>query len=538
MRILIVDDETTVHEQLEALIPWEELGWEVIGHAYNGEEAKHQTEAKQPNLIITDLKMPLTDGLGFMQWLERSGYSSKVIVLSGYGEFEYSRSAFKLGAYDYILKPIQESDLLFVLSRAVEQIRKDSLIQANRINEMAVIEEGLILRQDEFLTQVFGACILDENEIIVQAEQLLVELPQSGYATAIIRFLDFEEQIRERFRGDRPTFYYGARNLLREIGGESMIISRNLNLANEFVVVHSLPGKQVSEMEPLLHKLQLSLASSLKIQSVIGVSSYKQRPGKLFTSYAEAQQALEALRQAEGNRLNFYERSSSPMPRAISKDEARWKEIGRLFDLLVETGSLRDNKRLLSKLEEAFSDVVSGRESVSETRNAVMEILYKMEGYSTTPEMRELSNETKASIQACQFQHSRDVMLKWTEQLIDQSMLNHRTKGGKPLIDVIKRYIDENYRTVSLDEISERFFINKNYFCMLFKNITGQNFMEYLTSFRMDLAKHLLRESNLKAYEIADHVGYADQRYFSQVFRKHTGLKPSEYRKTMPGNGE
>src|SRR5690606_4234756 len=105
---------------------------------------------------------------------------------------------------------------------------------------------------------------------------------------------------------------------------------------------------------------------------------------------------------------------------------------------------------------------------------------------------------------------SRDVMLKWTEQLIDQSMLNHRTKGGKPLIDVIKRYIDENYRTVSLDEISERFFINKNYFCMLFKNITGQNFMEYLTSFRMDLAKHLLRESNLKAYEIADHVGYAD----------------------------
>lgn len=157
MKVLIVDDEIAVHEQLENIIPWEKLGWEIIGHAYNGEEAKAMTENYRPNLIITDIKMPFTDGLGFMSWLEANETNAKVIVLSGYGDFEYSRSAFLLGAYDYLLKPVQESELLLALGKAVEQIHKDTRQKADRIYEKAILSEGLTLMQDEFLSHAIAS---------------------------------------------------------------------------------------------------------------------------------------------------------------------------------------------------------------------------------------------------------------------------------------------------------------------------------------------------------------------------------------------
>jgi two-component system response regulator YesN len=126
MKVIVVDDESAVHEQLNKLIPWTELGWEIVGHAYNGEEARRLTERLRPHLVLTDIRMPITDGLGYLEWLKGSGYSAKVIVLSGYGVFEYSRTAFKLDAFDYLLKPIQEAELLTALGKAVERIRQES----------------------------------------------------------------------------------------------------------------------------------------------------------------------------------------------------------------------------------------------------------------------------------------------------------------------------------------------------------------------------------------------------------------------------
>ena len=112
-----------------------------------------------------------------------------------------------------------------------------------------------------------------------------------------------------------------------------------------------------------------------------------------------------------------------------------------------------------------------------------------------------------------------------------------KAKSGKQLVEAIKSYIDANYRSVSLEEIAQRFYLNKNYFCSLFKGVTGESFIEYLTALRMEQAKRLLTESELKTYEIAERVGYGDQRYFSQVFRKHTGLQPTQYRQTIIEQG-
>ena len=239
IKVLIADDESAVHEQLRMLIPWDELGWEVVGHAYNGEEAKQLAEAYRPNLILTDIKMPLVDGISFMKWLEPSGLNAKVIVLSGYGDFDFSRSAFLLGAYDYLLKPVNEVELLMALSKVVEQIRKESRSISDQINDKAVLNQGLTLMRDEFFSQVIGTSALEENEWIVHAEQLRVPLPVTGYAVILINFIDMDEYVYQRYDGDRSLFYYAARNIMNEtLGSASVIVSRNLHRTNEFLFLY------------------------------------------------------------------------------------------------------------------------------------------------------------------------------------------------------------------------------------------------------------------------------------------------------------
>ncbi|MBB3114504.1 two-component system response regulator YesN [Paenibacillus phyllosphaerae] len=535
MRILIVDDESAVHEQLDSLIPWEKLGWEIAGHAYNGEEAKRLAEASRPHLILTDIRMPLTDGLGFMAWLEHSDVSAKVIVLSGYGEFEYSRSAFKLGAYDYLLKPVQEGELLRALGKAVEQIQKDSRSQAERIHEKAVLGEGLVLMQDEFLTQIVGSSITDENEIAVQAQRLLLQLPETGYAAAIVRFTDFEEQIQARYEGDRPAFYYAARNVIREVAGPSSLVFRNLYHINEFVLFVPMADKQVSALLPKLGQLQAGLTNGLKMRAIIGVSGYKTRISKMATAYAEAQQALETLKLAGDQPVICYSGEARGAKREISKAEVLWKDIGLLFDLLIETGSLRDNDKLIELLEEAFHENMLGAMSVSDWKKSVTELMRKLSLYPMNEDMSLLLGEVKSSVQALHFLHTKESLLRLTGSLIAQNSTEYKAKSGKQLIEVIRTYIDEQYRTVSLDQIAERYYINKNYFCTLFKNIVGVSFLEYVTGLRIEQAKKLLSNSTLRAYEVADAVGYTDQRYFSQVFRKATGVKPTEFRQMAGG---
>lgn len=535
IKVIIADDESAVHEQLCLLIPWDELGWEVVGHAYNGEEAKQLVETYRPNLVLTDIKMPLMDGLSFMKWLDQSGLNVKVIVLSGYGDFEFSRSAFMLGAYDYLLKPVNEAELLVALSKAVEQIRKDSRSMADRINDKAVLNQGLTLMRDEFFSQVIGTSALEENEMIVQADQLLIQLPVAGFSVVLINFIDMDEYVYQRYEGDRSLFYYAARNIMNEsIGSPSVIVSRNLHRTNEFMFLYPQQNDRVINLE----RLRESLLRCLKLRAIIGASPWKQRPGKLPAAYAEARHALESIRIGDAGAIAHYSgKEMLAQPAAAGAADEAWADIGLMTDMLLQTGTLREGKRLLSKLDEAFREDVAARMSLSEWKKAAAALIGKLEDQAANEEAMLLVHEARVGVQELRINQVKDLLRKIFEAILQSATGEPKAKSGKQLVEAIKLYIDANYRTVSLEEIAQRFYLNKNYFCSLFKGVTGESFIEYLTALRMEQAKRLLAGSELKTYEIADLVGYGDQRYFSQVFRKHTGLQPTHYRQTINKQG-
>lgn len=528
IKVLIADDESAVHDQLRKLIPWDELGWEIVGHAFNGEEARRLAELYRPHLVLTDIKMPIMDGLSFMKWLDESDMTIKIIVLSGYGNFDYSRSAFLLGAYDYLLKPIKEAELLMTLSKAVDQIQKDTRSQADRINDKAVLSHGITLMRDEFISSSIMMTKLEENELIVRAEQLFITLPEASYVVVVIKFPDMDEHVNQRFEGDRNLFYFAVRNIMNESLGQDLLIHRNLHRTSEFVFIYPSKDRSASILESSLKRLKVSLAQYMRIQCIIGVSSWMQRLGKLPAAYAEALHSSETIELSFSNPLAYYGKTEQPN-RDTSTFTPVWSELISLTETLLATGALRDGERLIIILE-IFTTKLIRHMSVAEWKRAITELLDKLERGTVIEETLLLVHDARAGAQELRINQVHDLLRKLMEALLHSSQVNPKAKKGKQLIDSIKAYIDTHYQTVSLDDISQQFFLNKNYFCSLFKGVTGESFMEYLISQRMEHAKRLLTDSDLKTYEIAERVGYNDQRYFSQVFRKYSGMQPTQYR--------
>lgn len=534
MKVLIVDDEQSVHDQLEQMIPWSELGWSIVGHAYNGEEAKRIVMESNPHFTITDIKMPLTDGLGFMEWLKSSQYRSKVLVLSGYGDFEYLRPAFLLDAIDYLLKPIQQAEFLTVLSKIVEQIQNEGVALKEEINEKAILHKGIVLMQDQFMSEVIDGTLQEENEMIVRAEQLLLQLPEAGYYAVVIKLTDLDEYVNRRYERDREVLYYAFRNVLNEcmVGwGVQANVFRNLYKTNEFLILVSVSEKSEAWLEKTLHRLSKSIWDTMQVKVKFGVSQYKSRITFMEKAYREAVRAIEGLRLGDDGAIAYYEQSLQSI--IESKGLSEWRKVGEMLEMLVHAGSLRDGVALLSKLDGLVQDGTLIQMSGLEMKQAINLIVSKIEQASVGDnELASMLETVKSSVNELKVEQVKQQMKKLIEYLLNSYATDPKEKSGKQLIGAILQYTNTNYRTVTLEEISSEFYINKNYFCTLFKNENGVSYLEYLTKVRIDHAKRLLVNSDLKTYEIAAMVGYADQRYFSQVFRKYTGMKPTDYRKT------
>ncbi|MBD0378608.1 response regulator transcription factor [Paenibacillus sedimenti] len=535
MKILIVDDEEAIHEQLKACIPTLELGWEIVGDAYHGEEACRMVEQFRPDIVITDIKMPLLDGLSFMEWMKSSEFNGKVIVLSGYGDFQYSRPAFLLHAFDYLLKPLQEVELVRTLTKAVEQLAVDSNRKIEQISEKAVLNQGIVLMQDELMSQIAAGRIKEEIDIFVRAEQLFLELPQSKYHTIVIHLIDLDEHIQDRYRGDRSIFNFAVRNILEEsLLGQGGTVFRNLNKSNEFVAVCEVKGA-IYDVMKWARSIHLSLTTCLRVKVLIGISSVKQRIDALAAAYYEGVQALERIRFGAKETIVRY--GEEPHQEHVAAKQKEWIELQGLLECLLETGTLDNETALLGKLEEALHQQSMANMSFQDFKHAVTHLIDKIEQSSHRSEQIPLwLQETRAGVNELKVKHVHRLLRKMMDQLLKNVTNSHKTRSGKQLIYSIKQYVAENYQTVNLESISQRFYLNKNYFCSLFKSVTGENFSEYLTKVRMEHAKQLLAGSGLTAYEIAERVGYQDQRYFSKVFRKSTGLLPKQYRAASSSN--
>lgn len=523
MRILIVDDDSSVHDVIKSIISKNNLRHTVVGDAYDGAEAMSLFAKSAPELVITDMKMPTADGLTFMRWLKQKKCTCKIIVLSGYDSFAYTRNAFLLDAVDYLLKPVNSVDFINVLNHIEEAAQKEAMNSDRRP------PKGLALVQEEFMSEITFYDIDDENSIIVKAHQNKVMLPENDFQIIAVKLQNTYESVLHLFNGNLYDFYDAVKTQIqKEFLDTKTIVFRQLYMTNELEIVHFLDEATV---EKRVRRIRASLRKEYRIISIFGMSNPHTLEG-ISQAYHEA---VDAMQYTKLNERDFF----CTFAKRITEKSEDWDEVLDLLDCVIKNGSIYGIPDFMLRLRQRLSEESVKNLTVHEISRNLTELLKRVE---TIAEQSGIAEELRMKIQNISanvqkyLSNSNYVralrhMNSFLEALPD--VLERYSYSEKQFAEDVKQYIQRNCKTVNLSSISSHFFLSRNYFSTVFRGLMSTTFSEYVLEVRIKQAAYLLQNTTLSIREISSEVGYDDSRYFSQVFKKHYGMQPKEYRNAI-----
>lgn len=517
MNVLLVDDEMITIRMLQTLIDWEELGLHLTGFAQDGREAYEQIRKNRPDIVISDIKMPGMDGLTLLRQIMNTCPGTRVIMMSAYADFFYVKEAIKYGSCDYILKPVDEMELVQTLRKTIDEIQGEKAYQ----EVVATSEKQL----DQISIYYYMQTGQGQKKAMTAFENHQLRLEK--YALFMLQ--EDSDSINE---------YNDANNL--EISQEGYSLSALEQILMELQMQH-----MVFTLEDAAWTMILDDLYSIRREKIAETirQRWKEKTGSnisiCFSSVGEEADQLPALF-AEVKSLSKYrfyigEESILGYGYNCSKEELNEvKNIGimREMEQLIHH---HDKERLLAILEEVF--VLSPQHNFKEI-GFVCEICYHI----LVLLRKQVSNQERAyqELYCMTYEQlaqlpSLKALKEKTQELIELAF-QQLEKGGNEMYSKVVQdsiaYMEEHYnQNISLEEICAKIAISKNYFCYLFKRETGMNLWNYLTMIRLRQGKLLLKQTDYKSYEIALQVGYDNPSYFSKLFKKHEGMTPNEYRK-------
>lgn len=519
-KVLLVDDEVTIIEGLKVIINWDRLKCTIAGTAQNAMDAAILADQIVPDLIISDINMLNTNGLDLIKFLREKGCPSKFILISGFSEFEYAKKAISLGVHSYILKPIDEYEMEDAIQEAIIDIEserfRDSLLRQSEI------------QRENYKNMIFQHMIDTDSE----SEAYLIELLESASITLknlpfISLFIETSHTDKALLKENMNRISEHLRDLFeRDFSGVSFRMNLSLIGAILYPKFPDLDYKRKQEVELLYAELK---GCSVPIVS-IAVSSLHHSKAELKKAFQEARDALSyRLLIPQSVILDFEE---------LMKEHAQQEQIPvhLLNELDQEINDLH-LEATRSKVDEICSTLqMIITKNPASFRTAALNVMLAClrnlpiinlhQNDSIGLNLLKLFDDTRKLSEVGDFKR---ILNKLTCVLIEAKSVKLPSKGD--LIDNVKQYISENYRQdITLVSLSEHYFINPYYLSQLFKRKTGETYLSYITNVRIEKSKQLLATTNAKIYEICIQVGYVNVKYFSKIFEKYVGCKPSEYR--------
>lgn len=480
--VLLIDDESWVMEDLKLLIDWEALGFTIIGGASNAEDAKMLIAEKKPDVVISDIRMPGLSGIQLLEEFEGSNNKFKTIFVTAYGKFEYAKRALELGAFGYLLKPVEPEEL----SKSLTKL-KVTLDAESGLNEQIYKYE-----KTRVLYSLLDGYNTDE-ELNSKLIRIGVLDTEHRYVLAIIKS---NTEITAESLGIT--------------GWNSVILP--LSHSRYLLVVQSKNGN----MNLVGYKNLLSIMQKVadKEDILFGISRIAQEARKFRSAFSQAETAL-ATYFINKQHLNVYRDSSQ-----------RVKEVNAYIAGFKASHSVNE---LLNTLP----DVLVEQKINIDNFEAVVTYLASQLGI----EAAEVESDCKELIN--QFPDV-ETYFAYLYQCVNGSYKKGNGKtSSRYIIKEITDYIKYNYNEkLMINELAQKFFLNPSYLSGLFKEETGKPFTAYLVECRLKKAVELLENTDLSSSEISAQVGYEDYFHFSKLFKKHIGISPSNYRKSKKENKE
>ncbi|MCM3655249.1 response regulator [Metabacillus litoralis] len=522
MKVLLVDDEKHVREGIMLLGEWEKFGIETIYEAENGAEAINFIQKFQPEIIFTDMKMPKMDGIQLLEWMKEHYPYCKTVVLTGYDDYHYMRKAIHYGSVDYLLKPIDPEILNTTLEHALAEWKKEEAIRKENKSSSQLINKMKPAYRDRMLTQLMNNESMKENLY----EEFGFQVSQS-YTVALVKVSG--KTIGE-FHGDRNLAYFTILNVINEILTENECGTgfRYLSNKGEIIIIF---WKKIEQIEELLKSMYKQLRKTFNISCPIALGESVNKISELLESYSRAKHVIlnSNILDEKGERVYLQEiKSETALPNLMgyaSEIELAVQagEIGA-FEEMIErvTKELKESRflslKLLLNFEKEYQVICNRWLKKYQLSFSVVEKVEKqIDPYFD---------------QNGSFQFEKYIERKKREiSLFLKKVKRGSGKKNTNIIYEIETYLQENCnRDVKLQEIAEQFYLSREYISRKFKQEFNVNISDYVVKIRMNKAKTLLKNSQLKIYEIAEMIGYQDDKYFRKVFKRIEGVTPNEYR--------
>ena len=529
LKILLVDDEPKVLKGLRTIIERANEEWEIVGECRNGLEALGAIEESCPDVVVTDIKMPSMDGLELVERVKDLQPDLKFIILSGYADFNFAQQAIRLDTVDYILKPPDFKDILNSIRR-VEQHKKELEAKHQKEEELTSLKRKV---SDLDRERLFHQLLYNPDTGVFSEEMRSGEeygIFFSRFVLFLIKLDDFSFFIFENTDDKLKKlahFRDRVQNSVRERGGCL------LDLYNgTYCCLLSVKNDSPVYLKGLAREIAAELVQKAEDSFTLGISRAYDEPGRLSTAFKEC---LIILR----NKV-FFEKNSIIHIQEVKIDPDTREypfEVEHKYIESLRFGNREKSLYILKSLVEKA--VLSSKQDPVVFKGIIMEFMIAVSKSLSEDDNIDLSGvfSTQGIFNRLNsmdnFNDINQLLMDYTQQVIDY--FNSRNSPGcRKIINDIKHYIQNNYFSdITLRQVSNEYFMNESYLSDLFKRETGSSFTSFLTRVRMEKAKALLKQPDLKTPEISEMVGYGNSRYFNKIFKKYCGLTPFEYREKV-----
>jgi len=530
-KILIVDDEKLIRKGLLAKLVHNNICFSWTGEAANGEEALGMIESEKPDIVITDIRMPVMDGIELIRNCYENHSQTKFIILSGYAEFSYAEQALNMGVSAYILKPVDENNLVKTIEKVMKEISCSLKAEENAKDVAVLGKDRDRLLREQVLNQLFFTARDFEKDRLLEEIGLKVDTQNINYVLAILH-IDSSSYYHSPFKfDDLVLIKFSIKNILEEISCDccKLIVDNQKDINQIFILFYNsdklvLRAACGTYMRNVYSKLQTYLHLSI----TIGISSMEDK--LTCEIYKQSRLAFEQRLILGGNQIFYFEKvsgcSALPLPEHKIKLLQRCMEIS---DLNGIQGILNDI--FLSKEASDIAGIYI-RLVYSEVISSLLKVCTSY-GVNNPADSDFLSGEVIEYME-----DSRQIAAYLYTMIAD--ILTGRKEEGvdcKGIVEEVKAFILNKYASeITVGDLARKYAINPDYLSSIFKQETGKNIIRYVTELRIGKACQLLKESQAKVSDISYSTGYNDRLYFNRVFKKITGMTPVEYRNTKAGS--
>lgn len=530
IKVFLVEDEIVMREGIRRNIDWEREGFEFVGEASDGELAYPLIQKTKPDILITDIRMPFMDGLELSRLVKQEMPEIKIIILSGYDEFEYAQEGINIGITEYLLKPIAGAKLLEAVKKVGKLVIEEQEFQ--KTFEQERLESVQLARQKFFRGLVLGKN--SASSLLKEGRKLGMELVADRYNILLFQIFAGEEA-----QGYSKKQNEAVQRVEMIVKNTPDILMVELGIEGWAFILKEAGERSLEEIQDyFLGELTHILEEYSDLEYFGGIGKPVERLSELKQCYEEASHAF-AYRYLKKHNQIIY--SSDIKEKEYLKEETDLGtlEVGKMdrqvAERFLKTGLKSEVSHFIDEYFLSFGErnmqSLLFRQYVSMDMYFTAVALLEELGYEAADLIERCGDIKDMSMFFDSMESNKEYLKNILDAVIDLREAVSRRKYHA-LLEEAQSYIRHNYdnEDISLNIVAASVNLSPNHFSSIFSQEMGQTFIEYLTSVRMEKAKELLRTSSMKSAEIAYAVGYKDAHYFSYLFKKTQECTPKEFR--------